>query len=229
MRVRWSVAPNLPSRYTLSCCAMDLHSYIDLKPNANIPAFRPGDTVRVHAKVIEGERQRIQAFEGVVIRHRRGGINSNFTVRRISHGIGVERVFPYFSPLIDKVEVVRVGRVRRAKLYYLRERVGKAARIKAGSRARFEELTSTRGGPDYDEAEAMAEDEAEGAEVVALDEDAAGAEEAEEEAATTEESLGEEATPVAEASDAEPNPADEESPELPAVEVAAEEQPASKE
>jgi len=121
---------------------MDANSYVDLKPNPNIPDFRSGDSVRVHAKVVEGDRQRIQVFEGVVIRIRRGGVNSNFTVRRVSHGVGVERVFPYFSPLVDKVEVSRVGRVRRARLYYLRDRVGKAARIKAGSRARFEALTS---------------------------------------------------------------------------------------
>jgi len=121
---------------------MNIDSFVDAKPNPRIPAFRPGDTVRVHAKVVESGRERIQAFEGVVIRIRRGGINSSFTVRRISHGVGVERVFPYYSPLVDKVDVVRVGSVRRAKLYYLRDRVGKAARIKAGARARFEELTS---------------------------------------------------------------------------------------
>src|SRR5712692_7746013 len=121
---------------------MDANSYVDLKLNPNIPAFRPGDAVRVHAKVVEGDRQRIQVFEGVVIRIRRGGVSSSFTVRRVSHGIGVERVFPYYSPLVDKVEVTRVGRVRRARLYYLRQRVGKAARIKAGSRARFDELTA---------------------------------------------------------------------------------------
>ncbi len=123
---------------------MNANSTLDLKPNPNIPDFRPGDTVRVHAKVIEGDRERIQAFEGVVIRIRRAGPSSNFTVRRVSHGVGVERIFPYFSPLVDKVQVVRVGKVRRAKLYYLRERVGKAARIKAGSRARFEALTAAR-------------------------------------------------------------------------------------
>ena len=115
--------------------------------------------MRVHAKVIEGDRQRIQAFEGVVLRIRRGGVNSNFTVRRISHGIGVERIFPYFSPLVDKVDVIRVGSVRRAKLYYLRERIGKAGRIKAGSRARFEELTALPAAA-YEEAEATAEAEA---------------------------------------------------------------------
>ena len=97
----------------------------------NIPEFGPGDTLRVHAKVVEGNRERIQVFEGVVIRRRAGGINENFTVRRIaSHGIGVERTFLLHSPRIDKIEVVRRGRVRRAKLYYLRGRTGRAARIK---------------------------------------------------------------------------------------------------
>jgi large subunit ribosomal protein L19 len=109
---------------------MNIDTYLNLKPNAKIPAFRPGDTVRVNARVVEGDRERIQAFEGVVLRIRRGGANSNFTVRRISHGIGVERIFPYFSPLVDSVAVVRVGRVRRAKLYYLRDRSGKSARIR---------------------------------------------------------------------------------------------------
>jgi large subunit ribosomal protein L19 len=121
---------------------MNADSYVELKPNRNIPAFRVGDTIKVHATVVEGERRRIQVFEGVVIRIRQGGINSNFTVRRVSHSVGVERVFPYYSPLVDKVEVTRVSKVRRAKLYYLRERVGKAARLKPGSRARFESLTN---------------------------------------------------------------------------------------
>ncbi|WP_019120466.1 50S ribosomal protein L19 [Brevibacillus massiliensis] len=96
----------------------------------DLPAFRPGDTVRVHVKVIEGQRERIQLFEGVVIRRRGTGISETFTVRKISYGVGVERTFPLHSPKIDKLEVVRKGRVRRAKLYYLRDRVGKAARIK---------------------------------------------------------------------------------------------------
>lgn len=97
----------------------------------DVPGFVPGDTVRVHAKVVEGTRERIQVFEGVVIRRRGGGINENFTVRRIaSHGIGVERTFLVHSPRIDRVEVTRRGRVRRAKLYYLRGRTGRAARIK---------------------------------------------------------------------------------------------------
>src|SRR5687767_12926342 len=96
-----------------------------------VPVFGPGDTVRVHTKVVEGTRERIQVFEGVVIRRRAGGINENFTVRRIaSHGIGVERTFLLHSPRIDRIEVTRRGRVRRAKLYYLRGRTGRAARIK---------------------------------------------------------------------------------------------------
>ncbi len=94
-----------------------------------VPDFRPGDTVRVHQRVIEGNRERVQVFEGVVIARRNRGINSSFTVRKISYGEGVERVFPLYSPRIEKIEVVRRGRVRRAKLYYLRERRGKAARI----------------------------------------------------------------------------------------------------
>jgi large subunit ribosomal protein L19 len=120
---------------------MDLKSIVPLKPNAKVPDFRPGDTVRVMARVVEGERERVQAFEGVVIRKRRGGVNSNFTVRRVAHGIGVERTFLLHSPRLESVQVVRVGRVRRAKLYYLRGRVGKKARIRAGSRDRFDELT----------------------------------------------------------------------------------------
>ncbi len=147
---------------------MDPSSYVDLKPNPNIPDFRPGDAVRVHAKVVEGDRERIQVFDGVVIRIRRGGVNSSFTVRRVSHGIGVERVFPYYSPLVEKVEVARVGHVRRARLYYLRKRVGKAARIKAGSRSRFEELTAGAVMPSeaeyLEEEEITAEEELEGAE-----------------------------------------------------------------
>lgn len=95
-----------------------------------IPQFKAGDTVAVHVKVIEGEKERIQLFSGVCIKRRGGGINATFTVRKISNGIGVERIFPLHSPRIDKIEVLRVGRVRRAKLYYLRQLEGKAARIK---------------------------------------------------------------------------------------------------
>ncbi|AIQ47887.1 50S ribosomal protein L19 [Paenibacillus sp. FSL R7-0273] len=96
----------------------------------DIPSFRPGDTLKVHVKVIEGTRERIQLFEGVVIKRRGGGISETFTVRKISYGVGVERTFPINSPKIEKLEVARRGKVRRAKLYYLRELRGKAARIK---------------------------------------------------------------------------------------------------
>ncbi len=97
---------------------------------SNIPDFRAGDTVKVHVKVIEGQRERIQIFEGVVIKRNGGGISETFTVRKISYGVGVERTFPLNSPKVDRIEVVRQGKVRRAKLYYLRELTGKAARIK---------------------------------------------------------------------------------------------------
>ena len=100
-----------------------------LRDDHDIPAFGPGDTVRVDVKVIEGSRERIQAFEGVCIARNNDGINSSFTIRKISYGEGVERVFPLYSPRIAELKVVRRGRVRRAKLYYLRSRRGRAARI----------------------------------------------------------------------------------------------------
>ncbi|MPL60389.1 50S ribosomal protein L19 [bioreactor metagenome] len=96
----------------------------------DIPSFRPGDTVRVHVKVVEGTRERVQVFEGVVITRQGGGVRETFTVRRVSYNIGVERTFPVHSPRIEKIEVTRRGIVRRAKLYYLRNLTGKAARIK---------------------------------------------------------------------------------------------------
>ena len=97
----------------------------------DIPEFRPGDTVRVHVKVTEGNRSRLQAFEGVVIARQGSGIRETFTVRKISfNGVGVERIFPIHAPVIDHIEVIRRGKVRRAKLYYLRDRVGKKAKIK---------------------------------------------------------------------------------------------------
>ncbi|GEP22765.1 MAG: 50S ribosomal protein L19 [Lentilactobacillus diolivorans] len=102
----------------------------------DIPDFRAGDTVRVHVKVVEGTRERIQLFEGVVIKRKGSGIQATYTVRKVSNGVGVERIFPLHSPRVDKVEVIRHGRVRRAKLYYLRELQGKAARIKASLRTR---------------------------------------------------------------------------------------------
>lgn len=94
------------------------------------PDVRPGDTVRVHVRVVEGNRERVQVFEGIVIKVARGGVDKNITVRRVTHGIGVERTFLVNSPRIDKIDVVRRGDVRRARLFYLRERTGKAARIK---------------------------------------------------------------------------------------------------
>lgn len=96
----------------------------------DLPAFAPGDTVRVHVKIREGDKERIQVFQGVVIAKRKGGINATFTVRKVSYGVGVERIFPMHSPIIDKVEMVTRGRVRRAKIYYLRKLRGKAARIR---------------------------------------------------------------------------------------------------
>ncbi|MDR1473166.1 MAG: 50S ribosomal protein L19 [Lactobacillales bacterium] len=96
----------------------------------DIPSFRPGDTIRVHAKVVEGSRERIQIFEGVVIKRRGYGVSETYTVRKISNGVGVERTFPIHTPRVAKIEVIRHGKVRRAKLYYLRALHGKAARIK---------------------------------------------------------------------------------------------------
>ncbi len=96
----------------------------------DIPAFAPGDTVRVHVKIKEGDKERIQVFQGVVISKRKGGLNATFTVRKVSYGVGVERIFPMHSPIIDRVEIVTHGRVRRAKIYYLRKLRGKAARLR---------------------------------------------------------------------------------------------------
>ncbi len=96
----------------------------------DLPNFRPGDTVKVHVKIKEGEKERIQAFQGVVISKHKGSTNATFTVRKVSYGIGVERIFPMHSPVIDRIEVVTKGRVRRAKIYYLRKLKGKAARIR---------------------------------------------------------------------------------------------------
>jgi large subunit ribosomal protein L19 len=119
-----------------------------------IPEFGPGDTVRINVKVVEGSRERVQAFEGVCIARRNRGINSSFTVRKISYGEGVERIFPLYSPQIASIEVVRRGRVRRAKLYYLRGRTGKAARIqeKRDERARAARAAETAEAADTPEA-----------------------------------------------------------------------------
>jgi large subunit ribosomal protein L19 len=96
----------------------------------DMPDFFPGDTVRVHVKIKEGDKERIQVFQGIVISKRKGGISATFTVRKVSYGVGVERIFPFHSPIIDRVEKVTRGRVRRAKIYYLRKLHGKAARIR---------------------------------------------------------------------------------------------------
>ncbi len=112
--------------------ALKLISNSSLK--AEVPEINIGDTVKVHVKIKEGDKSRIQVFEGTVIAKKHGGINETFTVRRVAHGCGIERVFPVHSPVVDKVEIVRRGRVRRAKLYYLRDRVGKAAKVKEAIR-----------------------------------------------------------------------------------------------
>ncbi|WP_421725964.1 50S ribosomal protein L19 [Bauldia sp.] len=123
-----------------------------------IPEFAPGDTVRVNVKVTEGTRSRIQAYEGVCIARSGGGLNENFTVRKISYGEGVERVFPIYSPAIDSIEVVRRGKVRRAKLYYLRGRRGKSARIaEKQDRRRTQDATAGAAANDAPAAEAAAE------------------------------------------------------------------------
>ena len=108
----------------------ELDALVGNQVKTNVPEFGSGDTVRVHAKVVEGDKERIQVFEGVVIRKRAKGLVSNFTVRKIASGVGVERTFPVNSPRVDKIEVVRHGKVRRKNLYYLRGLTGKAARIK---------------------------------------------------------------------------------------------------
>ncbi len=115
--------------------AKPLISEIENRAEArDFPEFRVGDTIRVHVRIVEGEKTRVQVFEGVCIRRRRGGVRATFTVRKFSHGVGVERTFPVHAPRVEMVEVVTRGRVRRNRLYYLRERTGKAARIKTRRR-----------------------------------------------------------------------------------------------
>jgi large subunit ribosomal protein L19 len=122
MRSRWRIAMNLIKE-------IENEQVAKLTAGKDIPDFRPGDTLVVNVKIVEGERTRVQAYEGVCIGRAGAGINENFTVRKISYGEGVERVFPLYSPMIDSIKVLRRGQVRRAKLYYLRGRRGKAARI----------------------------------------------------------------------------------------------------
>ena len=108
---------------------MDTSQLVEIKKNPKIPELSPGDTVKVYTKIVEGGKERLQLFQGVVIKLRHGADGGNFTIRRISYGIGVERTFLFASPMVDKVEVVRHGKTRRAKLYYLRGRSGRAARL----------------------------------------------------------------------------------------------------
>lgn len=112
--------------------ALKLISNSSLKKD--VPVLNVGDTVRVHVRIKEGDKSRIQVFEGTIIAKKHGGINETFTVRRVAHGCGIERVFPVHSPVVEKVDIVRSGKVRRAKLYYLRTRVGKAAKVKEAIR-----------------------------------------------------------------------------------------------
>ncbi len=109
---------------------MNIASLTEVKPNPNIPALTPGDTVRVSAKVVEGDKERTQVFQGVIVKMRHSGAGSTLTVRRVTYGVGVERTFPLYSPRVEKVEVVRHGKTRRAKLYYLRKLSSKASRLK---------------------------------------------------------------------------------------------------
>ena len=109
---------------------MNLDTILPLEPNEKVGPFRPGDTVRVSYRIVEGSRERTQSSQGVVMRKRGGGISATFTIRRMSHGVGVEQTFPLYSPRLEAVEVVRYGKVRRARLYYLRGLSGRAARIK---------------------------------------------------------------------------------------------------
>ncbi len=122
-------SPHTTTKETLSCIPR-LPKSSRPRPGSDIPDFRPGDTLKVHVRVTEGNRSRIQVFQGVVIRRQGSGARETFTVRKVSYGVGVERTFPVHSPSIDKIEPVTRGKVRRAKLYYLRDLRGKAARIK---------------------------------------------------------------------------------------------------
>ena len=143
---------------------MDIIKSIEHEQLKNkIPELKIGDTVRVHVRIKEGNKERIQVFEGIIIKKQGGGVNATFTVRRISYGVGVEKTFLIHSPLVEKVEVVRVGKARRAKLYYLRDRVGKAAKTKekVGARIETKEITIKEelvpGESDIQETEEMVE------------------------------------------------------------------------
>ena len=144
---------------------MNVDSLINVKRNPRIPELASGDTVRVYIRVVEGGKERLQPFQGVVIKLQGGGISATFTVRRIAYGVGVERTFPLYSPRVERVEVIRHGKVRRAKLYYLRGRSGKAARIKERrvdrekELARMEQLAAEAEEEEAPEAAELAEEE----------------------------------------------------------------------
>ena len=132
---------------------MDIIKSIEHEQLKNkIPELKIGDTVRVHQKIKEGNRERIQVFEGIIIKKQGGGVNATFTVRKIAYGVGVEKTFLVHSPMVEKVEVVRVGKARRAKLYYLRDRIGKAAKTKENVGARIENREITIKADDVEEA-----------------------------------------------------------------------------
>ena len=159
---------------------------------SDIPAFKVGDTVRVHIKIKEGSRERIQVFEGFVLKRQSGGISETFTVRKISSGVGVEKTFPLHSPKIEKIELVREGDVRRAKLNYMRQRTGKAAKIKAKVYT-DEQIAAKKAAQEAAEAEAKAKAEAEAKAAAEAEAAAKAAEEAAAEEAAAEEAPAEEA------------------------------------
>jgi len=171
---------------------MNVASLIEVIPNPNIPDIAPGDTVRVSTKVVEGGKERIQPFQGVVIKLQRGGMGASFTVRRIAYGVGVERTFPLYSPRVEKVEVIRHGKVRRTKLYYLRGRSGKAARIKERRVDKEKKLDQAQPEPETVETEPVQTQE----ELVQEEPEAVQVQEAPEAEQTQDEQAPEEPEPV---------------------------------
>lgn len=178
---------------------MNVDSLINVKRNPRIPELAPGDTVRVYTKVVEGGKERIQPFQGVIIKMQGGGVSATFTVRRIAYGVGVERTFPLYSPRVERVEIIRHGKVRRAKLYYLRGRSGKAARIKERRVDREKELAQMEQlAAEAEKEEAMAAEEPAEAEVLTEQEEVLPKETTEvaPEGELVEESTEEEKTPA---------------------------------
>ena len=200
---------------------MNVDSLINVKRNPRIPELASGDTVRVYIRVVEGGKERLQPFQGVVIKLQGGGISATFTVRRIAYGVGVERTFPLYSPRVERVEVIRHGKVRRAKLYYLRGRSGKAARIKERrvdrekELARMELLAAEAKEEEAPEAAELAEEETLAEQEEALPETAEAVSEVTEPA---------EAEPLAEQEEALPEEAAEAAPKAKLVEEPLEEQ-----